>query len=151
MRDPLVLGVSLVSHLRLTCKRSETLDLSTLSVHCETLMSLQGFAERLRAARAAAALTQGTVAAALGYSETTIANWEHDRSQPSPEDLARLVTLYRVSADWLLSGAPRLPHRFEGPKLSNAGRRMCPHDVPITDRCVPCEQDAAGDRRVSSA
>jgi transcriptional regulator with XRE-family HTH domain len=95
-------------------------------------MTLKGLADRLRAARAAADLTQGAVASALGYVPETIANWERNRAEPSASDLARLAVLYRVSVDWLLTGEPRMPHRFERAE-------RCAHDVPITDRCVACE------------
>lgn len=97
-------------------------------------MTLQGFAERLRAARAAADMTQGTVASALGYTAQTIANWERDRTEPCATDLARLAALYRVTADWLLTGRARLPHRFEHP--------ACPHGTPVADRCRACELEA---------
>ena len=94
-------------------------------------MSLAGFAERLRAARAAADLTQIAVSAALGYTPATIANWEHGRTEPSATDLARLAALYRVSLDWLLTGRAHLEHRFE----------VCPHGVPVAERarCGLCD------------
>jgi transcriptional regulator with XRE-family HTH domain len=94
-------------------------------------MALKGLAERLRAARAAASLTQAQVAAALGYQPTTIANWDRGRAEPCATDLSRLATLYQVSADWLLTGQARLRHRF--------GQERCPHGVPVTDRCTACE------------
>lgn len=98
-------------------------------------MTLQGFAERLRAARAAAGLTQSAVANAFGYTSQTIANWERERTEPCATDLARLAALYRVTADWLLTGRPRLPHRFE-----RASRAACEHGTPIVDRCMACER-----------
>ena len=76
-------------------------------------MPLQGFAERLRAARAAASFTQPQVSSALGYTTDTIANYERGRTEPDLADVARMARLYRVSCDWLLAGTPRLPHRFE--------------------------------------
>lgn len=94
-------------------------------------MPLQGLAARLRAARAAADLTQVAVAAVFGYTPPTIANWERARTEPSLADVGRLATLYCVSCDWLLTGRARLPHRF--------GRERCEHGKPITDRCMPCE------------
>jgi len=120
-----------VSHFTKTVRR---LPLVTLFVYKGSLMALQGFAERLRAARAAASLTQEQVASALGYQATTIGNWDRARTEPCATDLARLATLYRVSADWLLTGQARLPHRFE-----RRDGATCPHDVPITDRCIACE------------
>jgi len=99
-------------------------------------MALKGFAERLRAARAAADMTQGNVASALGYTPQTVANWERDRTEPCATDLARLAAVYRVSADWLLTGAARMPHRFE--------RATCAHGVPVAERCRACEHEPAG-------
>lgn len=84
--------------------------------------------ERLRAARAAADITQALLGRTLGLTESTIANWERGRSEPGAGDLAGLARALRVSVDWLLTGSP-LPHRFE----------RCPHDVPYVDRCVACE------------
>ena len=107
-------------------------------------MSLKGLAERLRAARAAANLTQCTVANTLGYKAPTVANWEHDRAEPCATDLLRLATLYRVSVDWLLTGA-RMVHRFEPRPKSvpgGDGYVACPHGVPIRDRCMSCERAA---------
>lgn len=95
-------------------------------------MALQGLGDRLRAARAAANLTQGTVASVFGYVPETIANWERERTEPSASDLARLATLYHVSVDWLSTGNPRMPHRFECVD-------RCPHGIPIADRCKQCE------------
>jgi transcriptional regulator with XRE-family HTH domain len=95
-------------------------------------MVLQGLATRLRMARAAANLTQFAVAQALGYTSTTVANWERSRTEPCSTDLTRLASLYRVSVDWLLTGSPRLPHRFDGCE-------RCQHGIPISDRCEACE------------
>lgn len=98
-------------------------------------MTVKGFAERLRAARAAANLTQIQVAAALGYRATTIANWERERTEPCATDIARLAALYRVTADWLLTGRPHLEHRF----APSPEPERCAHGVPTRDRCRACE------------
>jgi transcriptional regulator with XRE-family HTH domain len=95
-------------------------------------MVLQGLSGRLRAARAAADLTQGAVASVLGYVPATVANWERGRTEPGASDLARLAVLYHVSVDWILTGTPRMPHSFERCE-------RCEHDIPITDRCTACE------------
>lgn len=107
---------------------------------CSLVVILQTMSlpERLRAARAAADITQGDVAEALGCSPNTIANWEKDRSTPCAPDLVKLIRLYGVSADWLLTGIARLPHRFGPPKLS----QRCVHGVPFSDRCIACEHEA---------
>ncbi len=105
-------------------------------------MPLVGLAERLRAARAAAKLTQGAVSSALGYTPPTIANWEHARSEPGATDLVRLASLYRVCVDWLLTGA-RMRHRFEVPGAATARIDTCSHGTPIAERCMPCEAVSA--------
>ena len=96
-------------------------------------MLIEGFSERLRAARAAAQLTQQFISDELKCTSATIANWEHDRAVPGSDDLARLATLYHVSADWLLTGK-RMPHRFES--------SPCPHGGQISERCLECERAA---------
>lgn len=98
-------------------------------------MPLKGLAERLRAARAASALTQVQVAEHLGFSPLTIANWERARSEPGVGELSKLVVLYEVTADWLLTGHERLPHRFETLKV-----HRCRHLVPLSERCTRCEE-----------
>lgn len=103
-------------------------------------MTPLGFTERLRASRAAARLKQTDVASTLSYTPATVANWENGRTSPSLADVASLAALYRVSADWLLTGRARLPHRFtdaEEPSTDKGPR--CRHAIPIGERCLPCE------------
>jgi len=59
--------------------------------------------ERLRAARAAAQLSQEKVAEKIGVTAQTVASWEQGRTTPNATDLARLATVYAVSSDWLLA------------------------------------------------
>jgi len=75
-------------------------------------MSDLGFANRLRAARAAANIQQKAVAAVFSVTPETVANWEHGRATPSAEYIGRLALLYRVSTDWLFTGVAAMPHRF---------------------------------------
>lgn len=90
-------------------------------------MHLDGLPDRLRAARAASDFTQKQISEKLGYIQKTIANWERGRTEPCAYDLAQLACLYSVSADWLLTGSPRLPHRFGTA-------------VPVcAQRCIACE------------
>lgn len=77
-------------------------------------MTLPGFPQRLRTARVAAGLTQSAVAGVIGCSVDTVSNYERGRTEPRLVDIARLATIYRVSCDWILTGSPRLKHRFEG-------------------------------------
>jgi len=105
-------------------------------------MPLDGLAGRLRAARAAADLTQTQIATALDCSKQTISHWEHGRAQPCGSDLARLARIYVVSVDWLLTGLPHLPHRWGGAPALVPER--CPHGIPYADRCLACESAAEG-------
>ena len=73
-------------------------------------MFLQQLASRLRAARAAADVTQEQAAEAVGASTSSIANYEHGTTEVSASTLHALAAFYGVSADWLLSGA-RMSHR----------------------------------------
>lgn len=60
--------------------------------------------EKLRAARTAAALTQESVAEALGVSRQTVSNWETGRTYPDILSVVRMSDLYGVSLDLLLKG-----------------------------------------------
>jgi len=97
-------------------------------------MGLRGFAERLRAARAAAGMSRAQVSSIVGKPVSAIGAWERGDAEPDVLVLARLVFVYRVSADWLLTGRARLEHRFEVPE-------RCRHLVPIAERCQACEQE----------
>jgi transcriptional regulator with XRE-family HTH domain len=89
-------------------------------------MQPQDLGRRLRIARDAAGLTQSQVAAALGFSGHTIANWEAERTTPSLADVAALSVLYRVRVGWLVLAESVDPV-------------TCPHSVPLRDRCTDCE------------
>ncbi len=75
-------------------------------------MFLQNLASRLRAARAAADVTQEHAAEHAQCSVRSIAHYEHATAEVGAETLYRLAVLYRVSADWLLHGRTPMPHRF---------------------------------------
>ena len=80
---------------------------------------------------------QDQVARALQVSPRTIANWEAGRAEPSIAKLAQLAQLLRVSLDWLVTGVHRLPHSFATPV------EVCPHLVPVHERCLSCEGRAS--------
>lgn len=61
------------------------------------------FAERLRAARRAAKLSQVQLAKKTGLSQTTISNIESGRNDGSREIL-QLAKALKVNAEWLLNG-----------------------------------------------
>lgn len=62
------------------------------------------FGDRLAAAREAAALTQGQLAARVGVRLKTLENWEADRSEPRANRLQMLAGVLNVSIVWLLTG-----------------------------------------------
>lgn len=66
-------------------------------------MYKEGFPSRLKAARIEKGLKQAEVAEMLKVNRSTITGYETGRSEPDIETLGELITLYEVSADWLLS------------------------------------------------
>ena len=97
-----------------------------------SLMFLTHLAARLRAARAAASLTQETAADAAHVSASSLANYEHGRAEIGASTLWQLASIYAVSADWLLTGSTPMPHRLHG-------AASCNHGTPMADRCRWCE------------
>lgn len=63
------------------------------------------FPEQLRAARAAAGLTQAEISQRLGVDKTTYCGYETGRRQPDINKLRQLIALLNVSADRLLGTA----------------------------------------------
>jgi len=64
--------------------------------------------ESLKKARSRSGLTQREVAQKANMNYKTLSNWENDVSRPSPDDLARLATIYQVSVDSILGRPVRL-------------------------------------------
>ena len=93
-------------------------------------MIVSDLASRLRAARAAADISQTALSEALECSPATVANWEAGRTEPVASQLQQIAELCHVSVDWLLSGGP-LPHYCPPPR--------CDHGVPTSSRCKLCE------------
>jgi transcriptional regulator with XRE-family HTH domain len=62
-------------------------------------------ANRLRAARDAAGLSQGQVAKLLNLHRPTISEIEAGRRKVSGEELMQFASLYGVSVDWLTSAS----------------------------------------------
>jgi len=61
-------------------------------------------AERLRAAREQAGLSQGQVAAKLGMQRPTISEIEAGRRKVTAEEAGTFAALYDVSVAWLING-----------------------------------------------
>lgn len=78
---------------------------------------MPALSSKLRAARKAAGLTQGQVAARLGITRGAVTHWESDdpvtRTQPCLDSLSRLAAIYQVPTAWFLSD--------EQPEVPSAG------------------------------
>jgi transcriptional regulator with XRE-family HTH domain len=85
------------------------------------------FGDRLRLARMAAGLALGDVAAALKISKQGISHWETGRSDPSIENVKRVIDLYHVkNPEWLLMGRGTLQSAM-GPQVIGE-----PRSEPLT-------------------
>ncbi len=62
----------------------------------------KGIGQRFRAARVKNGYTVEEVARRCGISRNAVARWESGASFPTPEHLATVAELYRVSLDWLV-------------------------------------------------
>jgi transcriptional regulator with XRE-family HTH domain len=80
----------------------------------------QPLAERLRASRENAGLSQGQVAKVFGYQRPTISEIEAGRRKVSAEELSRFSELYDVSLVWLTSGGSE----FSDPTVELAAREL---------------------------
>lgn len=63
---------------------------------------IDGLAKKMVVARVNAGLSRKQVAERLGVSESLIGLYENANRQPSLENLMKLSTIYKVSADYLL-------------------------------------------------
>lgn len=61
-----------------------------------------GFSENLKDLRKEKTLTQKELATYLGLTANCICEWENQRSEPSMAAIAKMCTLFDVSADYLL-------------------------------------------------
>jgi transcriptional regulator with XRE-family HTH domain len=77
-------------------------------------------ANRLRAAREQAGLSQGQVARLLDYQRPTISEIEAGRRKTSAEEIARFAEVYDVSIDWLINEKAALAD----PKVELAAREL---------------------------
>lgn len=79
------------------------------AVRTPTVVAAMTFADRLKAARAAAGLSQYTLADASGILRTMIADYEQGRRVPGIDTLAALAKALGCTADSLLGLAPPVP------------------------------------------
>ncbi|MFW5976338.1 MAG: HD domain-containing phosphohydrolase [Bacillota bacterium] len=63
---------------------------------------MSNLAERLKYLRKQSNLRQADLARKLGFSRTTIANYEQNKRNPTPETLCKIADYFNVSVDYLL-------------------------------------------------
>lgn len=68
-------------------------------------MCQTSLAERLRIARERANIKQSEAAQSIGATSQKLSNWERGDHEPSRSDLGKLISLYKCSALWMLTGA----------------------------------------------
>lgn len=88
-------------------------------------------AERLRAARELAGLSQGQVAQMLGMHRPTVSEVEAGRRRVSAEEIASFAKIYSVNTAWLVGEASNVPPD-DDPRLALAARelsRLRPKDL----------------------
>ncbi len=94
--------------------------------------------KRIKILRTDLKLTQAELAAAIGSTRATIANWELDRAEPDAEMLSRLSVFFRVSTDYLVgrTNNPNEPLPAQSKQqhpdirlLSRAAERMSPEEI----------------------
>ena len=77
-------------------------------------------AQRLRAAREQAGLSQGQVAKMLEWHRPTISEIEAGRRKVSVDEITRFSNIYNVSVSWLTEEEPAFPD----PKVELAAREI---------------------------
>ena len=63
---------------------------------------------RIKECRINSKLSQKFVAVTLGVAAPSVSNWESGKTQPTPENLKRLASLFGVTVDYLL-GDEQMP------------------------------------------
>lgn len=66
-------------------------------------MYIEPFSKKLKKAREDSGYTQTEVAKEIKIAQSTLANYETGRTEPDIETLGKLINLYNITADWLLS------------------------------------------------
>ena len=74
----------------------------------------QSVADRIRQARTAKGLSQGTLARTIGKRRTHVNEWENARGTPRWPNLQLLARALDVSTEWLLTGQGDGPRRTRG-------------------------------------
>ena len=92
-------------------------------------MEQQLFAERLKNARKASAMSQEQMANRIGVTAGTIASWEKAESVPRANRMQMIASLLNVPLLWLLGGSQQVPETGAGSedlqqKLSDVNAKM---------------------------
>jgi transcriptional regulator with XRE-family HTH domain len=110
-------------------------DTSRCTPFQESLGSPASLGERIRAVRITWDWTQGTLAKALGSSQSIVSEWEKDVSRPSGATFVALARLFRLSVQALETGKG-----FEIPDPPDAkpqGGLMSKRDVEDLKKLLP--------------
>lgn len=86
----------------------------------DEIATRKSIAERLRAARTQAGLSQGQVAKLLSVQRPTISEIEAGRRKVSAEELTSFAEIYDVSLSWLTKNEPEV----SDPKVELAAREL---------------------------
>lgn len=104
------------------------------------------FAERLKALRKEAGLTQVEIAKKLNISQPTYGQWETGKRNPSAETLEKFAKFFGTSTDYLLGKtdiknshelpAQDLEYMLDNHVLSYEGEPLDPHDREILKQVI---------------
>jgi len=72
------------------------------------------FGEKIRLLREERELTQKQLGDAIQMTQRKVSYLEHDRYEPSLEDIKRLCKFFQISADYLLGFSKALPYPKRG-------------------------------------
>jgi transcriptional regulator with XRE-family HTH domain len=78
-----------------------------------TVLHMDGFGARLRAAIDAAHMTQSQLAEQVGRSKGAVTQWVHGQTEPDLRTLAEICKRLNVSADYLVRGVNATPYLDE--------------------------------------
>ena len=79
----------------------------------DTMDEATKFADRLLDLRRKAGYSQEQLADLLGVSRQAISKWEGAQGRPEVDNVVKLSQIYRVSADYILTGSASVPSVFE--------------------------------------
>lgn len=111
----------------------------------ESQRSKMDIAERLKAARLQAGLSQGQVAKILNLQRPTVSEIEAGRRKVSTEELVQFADIYDVSISWLAAGTMD----GESPNVELAARELSKLKQEDLDRVLKLLQTIRKSREVT--